>query len=73
MEIENLKREEFPVEESMDRVKVLLDEKDEVDFMEVFNYKSSKSEIISLFLAILELSKVKYLSISQRKTMEKYT
>jgi len=70
VELESLKREEFPVEDSIDRLKSILDTRNSIIFEEVFDIESSRSEIISMFLAILELAKINYIRIIQENNYE---
>lgn len=65
IDIQSLKREEFPVESSIDKLKYIFTEKDEIYFEDAFDIKSHRSEIVSMFLAILELAKIQYISIFQ--------
>lgn len=65
IEFKSLEREEFPVEESIEKLKNLLDDEARFSFEEAFDLDSSRSEIISMFLAILELAKISYIKIDQ--------
>lgn len=71
MDIINLKREEFPVEKSMNKLKDILNLNGEIYFEDVFNIESCRSEIISMFLAILELTKIKFIRLRQKNNYSK--
>lgn len=62
----SLRREEYPVEKSMKKLKNLLNLNNEMYFEDVFNIESCRSEIISMFLAILELTKIKLIKLKQK-------
>lgn len=63
--IDEIQKEEYTLEESMERIKVELDEKGEIKFSDLFNINSSKNEIVTVFLSILELIRTKYIKIFQ--------
>ncbi len=67
LSILKIHREEFPVERSMDKLKNMLKNTKEFYFEEAFNLSACKSEIISMFLAILELTKIKFIRLKQNK------
>lgn len=70
LKIESLKREEFPVEDSIERLRDMLKDNNSLIFEDVFDIESSRGEIISMFLAILELAKVNYIRIIQEVNYE---
>ncbi len=57
--------ENFSVEEKIELITSLVDENKHVSFFELFGNDSSKNEIITTFLAMLELLKAQYISVHQ--------
>lgn len=62
-----LKRDEFTVEMKINFIKTRIINGEKVSFRELFNKASIKSEVIVTFLAVLELLKMKIISIRQEK------
>lgn len=56
----------FTVEEKIDLIKNLLEKNKFISFFDLFSNNSSKNEIITTFLAILELLKNQYISAHQK-------
>lgn len=65
IEFEEIKRDELTIEESIRDVLYVLKLKGEIKFEELFEVDSTKSVIVTTFLAILELIKQKSISIKQ--------
>lgn len=63
----DIEHEKFTMEESLERLKELLLNKDTLLFSSLFNSKASKVEIITFFLAILELIKSNKIIAKQEK------
>lgn len=60
-------REEITVDKSMKKIRDIINKKKKVIFYEVFKDAKNKMEIVTLFLALLELIKLKEIGISQDK------
>lgn len=58
-------KDPFTVEEKTEHIKNMLNLKESIDFKELFGKRSSKSEKVTTFLAILELIKSKYIEAVQ--------
>ena len=65
IEFEEIKRDELTIEESIRDVLYVLKLKGEIKFEELFEVDSTKSVIVTTFLAILELIKQRSISIKQ--------
>ena len=65
MEFEEIKRDEITIEESIRDVLYTLNLKKKIKFEELFEVNSTRSVIVTTFLAILELIKQKQISIKQ--------
>ena len=65
IEFEEIKRDELTIEESIRDILYVLKLKGEIKFEELFEVDSTKSVIVTTFLAILELIKQKSISIKQ--------
>ncbi len=67
LEVDEIQREEYTLEDCIHSIKENLEEKEEIVFSQLFDIKNtSKSEIISYFLSILELIIDKYLGVRQK-------
>jgi segregation and condensation protein A len=62
---QKLHREVFSVEEKMEWIESLMDTADALPFSALFSDSPKKPEIIATFLAILELLKLKKISVIQ--------
>lgn len=62
---DSVTKDPFTVEDKTEHIKNVLKLKNEVEFGELFGRRSSKSEKITTFLAILELIKAKYIEVMQ--------
>ena len=65
IDIDEIQREEVTLEECINKIKDELSEKDKILFSGLFNENSTRTEIIGMFLSILELIKAKYLKVRQ--------
>lgn len=65
IDINEIQKEEYTLEESMEKIKIELEEKGQVKFTDLFNINSNKSEIVTVFLSLLELIRIKYIKIFQ--------
>lgn len=65
IDYEEIKRDEITIEESIDKIIYLLRSKESVKFQELFLITTSKSVIVTTFIAILELIKQKRILIAQ--------
>ncbi|TDT61915.1 segregation/condensation protein A [Fonticella tunisiensis] len=62
---ENIDHDEFKIEDKMDEIRMLLKEKRRISFNRFFERASNKIEIIVIFLAMLELIKLKEINAIQ--------
>ena len=67
IDIDEIQREEVTLEECINNIKDELNRRDNILFSELFNENSTRTEIIGMFLSILELIKSKYLKARQEK------
>lgn len=65
LDITEIHREEYSLEECMDEVLSLLSMKNRIKFEDLLREDSSKNEIIAYFLSILELIRLKRISVYQ--------
>lgn len=63
----SVQREEFTIESKIKHINNLLKLNKEVSFFNIFDYKASKGEIVTTFLAVLELIRNDGLKIKQTK------
>lgn len=64
-EVKEIEKEKFTVEEKISTIKDTLLLHDEIAFSKLFTTESSKQEIVTTFMAILELLKLQEISIKQ--------
>lgn len=67
IEIDEIQREEVTLEECINKLKDVLKEEKKVSFSCLFDEYSTRSEVIGLFLSILELSKSKFIKLIQEE------
>lgn len=67
IDLDKIERDEYPVDESIEDIKKILTSYEQVNFMEIFEKVYIKEKIISMFLAILELSKNQFIKIIQEE------
>ncbi len=60
-------KDNYTVEEKTQHIKNCLENQDAVYFFDLFTYDSSKNEVITTFLALLELLKAQYLTSYQQE------
>ena len=63
--MDEIQKEEYTLEESMEKIKIELEEKGKIKFSDLFDINSSRNEIVTVFLSILELIRTKYIRIFQ--------
>lgn len=61
-----IKREQYTIEGKKDYIRTLLKSEKEIIFFDIFSENSTKSEKIATFLAILELIKIREVSVLQK-------
>ena len=66
-EVREIPRDEYTVAQKVTFILATLEEKEEVEFEELFTKDYTKSEIITTFQAMLELLKYQYLRVEQDK------
>ncbi len=67
IDLDKIERDEYPVDESIEDIKKILTSYEQVNFMEIFEKVYIREKIISMFLAILELSKNQFIKIIQEE------
>ncbi len=65
-----IEKDRFTVAEKIFTIKVVLNQKQQVHFSEMFDSDYSKSEIISTFQAMLELMKLQFIKVTQANLFE---
>ena len=60
-----LAREEYYVEDSMEQIKERLAKEKSIEFSTLFPPKAPKRQIVTIFLALLELCRLDYLNFQQ--------
>lgn len=63
--IDEIQKEEYTLEECMKKIKQRLEEKEIIKFRHLFDKNSNRDEIVVTFLSILELIRIKYITIYQ--------
>lgn len=61
--------EEVSIEEKIEYIKQVLNERREIKFQELFGERFNKNELIATFLALLELVRSKFLLVAQEKKL----
>ncbi len=67
-DFDHVVKDPFTVEDKMTHIKNALSVKGSLEFTELFGKRSSKSEKITTFLALLELMRAKFIEVSQDNT-----
>jgi segregation and condensation protein A len=67
IDIKEIKRDEITIEESMEKIKRQINVRKEVKFDELFEEDKTRTSIVITFLAILELIKLKVITLKQEK------
>lgn len=67
-EVREIPRDEYTVEQKIAQILESLEERESVEFTELFSQDFTKSEIITTFQALLELLKHQFLMVSQTET-----
>lgn len=65
--IKEIKRDEVTIEESMEKIKRYINARKKVKFDELFEEDKTRTSIVVTFLAILELIKLKVITLKQEK------
>lgn len=65
-----IEKDRFTVAEKIFTLKIILNEREQVHFSEMFDSDYSKSEIISTFQAMLELMKLQFIRVTQADLFE---
>ena len=60
-----IEKDRFTVAEKIFSIKVIMNEREQMHFSEMFDEDYTKSEIISTFQAMLELMKLQFLKVQQ--------
>lgn len=68
-----IEKDRFTVAEKIFAIKVIMNDKTEMQFSEMFDEDFSKSEVISTFQAMLELMKIQFLKVKQTAIFEDIT
>lgn len=66
IDIDEIQKEEYTLDESMDKIKLELEKNDQILFTSLFHEDSNRKEIVITFLSILELIRIKYITIVQK-------
>lgn len=69
----SVKRDEFTLEEKLEQLSTLIQTKRRFSFFKVFSSVATKNEIVTTFLAMLQLIKDKKIAIKQEGTFEDIT
>lgn len=67
IKVHEIKRDEISIEESIKKIKKILNKKRSITFSDLFDENSSKIYIVVTFLSLLELMKLKIIAIKQEK------
>lgn len=67
LDISFIQREEYTLEQCIEKIKNKLEIKERIKFSELFTSSSNRSEIVVYFLSILELVRSKYINIEQKE------
>lgn len=65
VEVKTIKKDRWTVAEKIESLKSILLDNDEIDFFDLFDNNYSVLEIITIFLAILELLKFQHITVKQ--------
>ena len=68
--IHEVYEEKISIEEKINEVKEIINTKGSVTFVELFRRKKTRDELIATFMAILELSRQKYITIYQKNIFD---
>ena len=68
-----IEKDRFTVAEKIFAIKVIMNDRNEMQFSEMFDEDFSKSEVISTFQAMLELMKIQFLKVKQTGIFEDIT
>lgn len=65
IDIDEIQRDEITLEEGIERIMRKLDNHNKINFSKLFDENSTRSEIVVSFLSVLELIKMKYITVRQ--------
>ena len=65
METKEIAKEQYTVEQKISNIKDILQSRDKFNFKELFLQKTNKQEIVTTFMAVLELAKMQVIKINQ--------
>ena len=63
--INEIQKEEYTLDECIEKIKEKLNEKEVIKFSSLFDASSNRKEIVVTFLSLLELIRMKYITIYQ--------
>jgi len=70
LELNEIERDDYTLEECIKKIKNKLKKNKVIRFYELFNCNTTRNEIISIFLSLLELVKSKYIVIYQKRNFD---
>ena len=65
METKEIVKEQYTVEQKISNIRDILQSRDKLSFKELFLQKTSKQEVVTTFMAVLELAKMQVIKINQ--------
>ena len=65
IDLNEIQKEEYTLDESIENIKKELEEKEVIKFSHLFDTSSNRKEIVVTFLSLLELIRMKYITIYQ--------
>jgi len=70
LELNEIERDDYTLEECIKKIKNKLKKNKVIRFYDLFNCNTTRNEIISIFLSLLELVKSKYIVIYQKRNFD---
>ena len=70
MEKKEIAKEQYTVEQKMSNIKDILTSRDKFKFKDLFLNKTSKEEVVTTFMALLELAKMQVIKINQESLFD---
>ncbi|MCF6459716.1 segregation and condensation protein A [Clostridium sp. Cult3] len=68
IDIDEIQKEEYTLDECMGKIKEELKEKETINFQHLFDEEASRQLIVVTFLSVLELIRMKYITIYQEES-----
>ena len=65
METKEIVKEQYTVEQKISNIRDILQSREKLSFKELFLQKTSKQEVVTTFMAVLELAKMQVIKINQ--------